>query len=835
MSTNKSSKENKDVKKHDPLGNLAQWFEKVNWDEWVGQKLLQKLGMLIVLIGMAAFLKYSFDNGWIGPHEQIAISAAVACMMLFAGEFFQKRYPQWFQAFTGGGLALLYFTVWAAHDFYAGDLAFAISPLTALFLYSAITAVGALASIKYRSQTIAWFVVVGGYATPMLVEGANNPMGLIAYLSVLAAGLVVLAWHQKWQYLNIAAFLFAQAYLWWLIYPLPVTSVSDMMQIGVAMGFFVLFGSLPLLHQIHKSKPTGADDIALIIGNGLAVFFPVVDALGGFGGDYAGLACLWLAAVYGILATLTLRKAPKDNLLINTYLSGAIGLAALALFIELELEYIAGGWAALSSLLLFVSLHTKRKMPFQSGAILMAASLLLLIERIPAIDPLLGSNPYTPFISSWSVQCSICLLALACWIWGVRNAPQSFGLDKVKNDIADFLHVVAAIVLFSFFAINTCAIGVPGVDYSIDIYLIAGTLAFCAVSFLIFSLTRVFSWFVGILLAQAFILLSVFVLSKTSGMNVFIGSVPAVPIVHPWALVSLISFGITIALLHAIPTYKNIPLSSQEIRTPLIALALLHVFLHVSVEIHIASSLMEWGTVILHRVLGAWWMVFALILSTVGLRNKQYVLYQAGVILLAIPLLKDIAMIEMGNTNLIEAMLWTIIPLSLIQGNRRQNTYTAAMDIILLIMIASYAVLDCLMFIEHEYSHTIWWSIAAFACFVVGKYRKMDPLSTMGCIMLAGLAIFDFSHHLSANIQGVWQSSWWAVAALTAIGIGFRTDHRTIRKIGILLFLATAAKLLIVDFALLSPGIRIAASIITGLTMIGASYLYQRFGGSIMK
>lgn len=43
--------------------------------------------------------------------------------LLIAGEYFHEKYAKWSHAFTGGGLVLLYLTVWIAHVLYAQELA----------------------------------------------------------------------------------------------------------------------------------------------------------------------------------------------------------------------------------------------------------------------------------------------------------------------------------------------------------------------------------------------------------------------------------------------------------------------------------------------------------------------------------------------------------------------------------------------------------------------------------------------------------------------------------------------------------------------------------------
>src|SRR3989338_390725 len=219
-------------------------FENVNWEEWIGKKLLQKAGILIVLIGMIVFLKYSFDNHLIGELGRIALSTVAAVALLIAGEWFQKKYSLWSQAFTGAGLALLYFTVWAAHVFYHEELlaqhGLSIPSAMAMGLYSLITLFGALASIRYRAQTIAWFTILGGYLTPFLINSPEpNFVSLTIYLAILTAGVLTLSWHQKWPYQSLAAFVLTQLYLFGLVY--PAIPISDAQQTLIAIGFFILF------------------------------------------------------------------------------------------------------------------------------------------------------------------------------------------------------------------------------------------------------------------------------------------------------------------------------------------------------------------------------------------------------------------------------------------------------------------------------------------------------------------------------------------------------------------------------------------------------------------
>ena len=83
--------------------------------------------------------------------------------------------------------------------------------------------------------------------------------------------------------------------------------------------------------------------------------------------------------------------------------------------------------------------------------------------------------------------------------------------------------------------------------------------------------------------------------------------------------------------------------------------------------------------------------------------------------------------------------------------------------------------------------------------------------------------------HLGGFSAGLFRSSWWALAGLATMTAGFVEREKKLRQLAMLIFGATALKLLLVDFNGLETPVRIGASIVTGLLMIGASYLYQRF------
>jgi uncharacterized membrane protein len=781
-----SDKPAKVARKEEPAG--PSWTETIDWEQWVGKKLLQKAGILVVLIGMVVLLKYSFDNRWIGELGRVMLGVLGAALMIGSGEWFSRRYALWAHAFTGGGLALLYFTVWVAHVFYAEELLLhhdlVIPPLVALFLYALITGIGALASIRYRSQAIAWFTLLGGYATPFLIEGVSQPLMLAAYLGILAAGLIALAWKQSWKYLNLACFALTQLYLFSMVYPAPA-GVSDAAQIGVAVGFFVLFNALPLLHQFALRKPAEADDVLLLVANGLAVFIPVVDAMGGIAGEYTAFVCLALAAVYLGFGALALGRRSDDAALVNTYLVGTIVLIALAMLQEMrtpEYSYVAAGWAPLSALLAYVAARLRRQGPWVCAVLLLFGSFFFLLLNLPGIGAY-GEEVWYPFTSRYALQSYVVFASLLAWLHAAKRIPASLLPETSRPAVATVLHVGLAVLLFLSFTFEAARL-----DFTPDLTLTFAYLLFAVVALTVYMLSGSVVWFGASLIVHAIVLLLTFVAGHETGMSPFaFGGEPVTPFVHPWAGIAVCALVFTCCLLYAVRRGPDTTVKAPEMGVILIGSALAQLWLHLTVEIGHYARFAQLSDASEGRLLSAWWILFAAGLIAWGVRRGRTALLKMGIALLCLPFLKDLFAILTdrfyADGGFYETVLWTIVPLAL--------------------------------------------------AFAGGKEKRRDLL-VAGVVMLCGTAAIDMLAHVDAAAQaGFLRSIWWALAALATIVGGFGLNEKLLRSTGIVIFGVVTFKLLVIDFSALTTGVRIGASIATGLLMIGASYLYQRFGTTI--
>lgn len=166
----------------------------------IGGNWLLKIGIVSIVLGALYFLKYAFDNRWIGDTGRVLIGVFAGLGLLYSGEIFQKKaYPLYGQALSAGGVSILYLSIYAAFGFYS-----LIGQLPALLFMAVVTAVCCVLSARYSSKTLSVMGLLGGMLTPYWLRSErSNQVGLLSYLLILDAGMGLLARARAWNFLNV--------------------------------------------------------------------------------------------------------------------------------------------------------------------------------------------------------------------------------------------------------------------------------------------------------------------------------------------------------------------------------------------------------------------------------------------------------------------------------------------------------------------------------------------------------------------------------------------------------------------------------------------------------
>src|SRR6202140_2084344 len=192
--------------------SLADRFKSsLDIEEMMGTNWLNKLGIIILVLGVAFFLAYQRKTP--GAAGKVMVGFATAAVMLGAGLWFDRgeRYRVLARAGIGGGWALTFFTTYAMYHVPAAQVL--SSQAIDLVMMLAVAAAMVLHTLRYRSQVVTGLAFLLAFMTVAISH--SNVYSLSAGV-VLSAGLVVIVLRMQWFELEIFGILasYLNHYLW---------------------------------------------------------------------------------------------------------------------------------------------------------------------------------------------------------------------------------------------------------------------------------------------------------------------------------------------------------------------------------------------------------------------------------------------------------------------------------------------------------------------------------------------------------------------------------------------------------------------------------------------
>ena len=319
----------------------------------IGGNLLNKVGMAAIILGMAYFLKYAIDNEWIGEAGRVMVGVLTGLGFVAWGESLHRKEMRGYAVtILGGGVAILYFSIFAAFSFYH-----LLDQIPALLLMVLITAATVVMSVRYDSTTIAIFATVGGFLTPVLLStGKDNQNGLFTYILLLDLGVLTLAYFKNWRVLNLLAFFLTQ--LIFVGWNLNFYNSTKLWRTEFWLtGFFLLFAVMSFLYNITHQQKTTFRDLSLITLNGACYFLWTYGLLESRYSDYLGFYAVLMAAVYVALGLVAYRRAQTDSYLFLVFLGLGLTCLTVAIPIQLKQNWITVGWSVEAAVLTWVGFH----------------------------------------------------------------------------------------------------------------------------------------------------------------------------------------------------------------------------------------------------------------------------------------------------------------------------------------------------------------------------------------------------------------------------------------------------------------------------------------------
>jgi len=323
----------------------------VSMEYAVASQWLLRVGILILVVGVGFFLRYSIEHGLINEVGRVALSTITGLSMLVAGtRLLGRKYHVFGQGLMGGGLAILYFAVFAAANFYH-----LIDTIPAFALMGLITVLAGGIAIRFNSILVAVLGIIGGYGTPlMLSTGAVNFPGLYGYMLVLGCGVLGMCYWKNWPLVNYLSFFTTYSLFFASMQSYEPVHFIEVMPFLVS--FFVLFSTMAFLFNIvNRSKSNLLDLLALLINAAIfyGVSFQLVEEV--YGRQWVAVVTLSLAAFYSVHVFYCLVRKLQDRELIVSFIGLAAFFLAVTMPLILSREWVTTSWAVQAFVLLWVA------------------------------------------------------------------------------------------------------------------------------------------------------------------------------------------------------------------------------------------------------------------------------------------------------------------------------------------------------------------------------------------------------------------------------------------------------------------------------------------------
>lgn len=382
----------------------------INLESRIGSHWLNRIGIAAVLIGVSYFLKFAFDNNWIGPAGRISIGLLAGIAIVVWSERFRARgYAIFSYSLKAVGSGILYLSLWAAFHVYSlipSPVAFAAMLI--------VTASIAAMALSQNAEILAAFALTGGFATPMLLStGQNKELALFAYVTLLDLGMLAMLIFRPWQRLLLLSYAGTlMLYIGWYIEFYSGTQLT--LTLVFATVFFAIFAIAPFIAK----QPEGASQFL-----SLPLFLAFVNACVYFLQAYAMVSALnqtamaWfalaLAAVYIALsrqASGRYRDEALSQKLRLLHLALAAGFITVAIPIRLNAHWITIGWFVEAAILLWVADRIRSELlnAFAVLALVMGIARLLVIDDFYSTILLFNARMATHLTA-------IAVLAILAW------------------------------------------------------------------------------------------------------------------------------------------------------------------------------------------------------------------------------------------------------------------------------------------------------------------------------------------------------------------------------------------------------------------------------------
>ena len=359
----------------EPKKSFWENFKEQNPDleKFIGENLINKIGVLILVLGISYFVKYAIDKDWINEPARVGIGVLCGALVMGIAHKLRKNYAAFSSVIVAGAIAIFYFTIGIAfHDYQL------FSQTVAFSIMVVITAFSALISLSYNRIELAVLSLIGGFAVPFMVStGSGNYIVLFSYIIILNIGILAIAFYKKWNLVNILTYIFTVLlYGGWLADDLTSEKPHYLGALLFGFAFYFIFILMNIINNIRTKGEFSKTQLTILTSNTFLFYAAGMAILSDFHPELRGLFTTGIALLNLTYAWFLYKKFGLDKKAVYLLIGLTLTFITLAIPIQFEGNYITLFWAVEAVLLLWLSQKSKIS-SYRFGSVIVHALMII--------------------------------------------------------------------------------------------------------------------------------------------------------------------------------------------------------------------------------------------------------------------------------------------------------------------------------------------------------------------------------------------------------------------------------------------------------------------------
>lgn len=329
-----------------------------NLEKFIGENLINKIGIIITVLGVSFGVKYVIDHDLISPLTRIILGYLFGLGLLGIAFKLKEKYKNFSAVLLSGSMAIFYFITFTAYSFYQ------LFPQSIAFILMVVfTIFTVLAALKYDKQIIAHIGLVGAYAVPFLLSNdTGNVLVLFSYMTLINIGILVIAFKKYWKPLYYVAFAFTWLiYLQWYQEAYHIDKHFSLALVFLSI-FFVTFYVLFLAYKLIQKEIFSKGDIIILLINSF-LFFGIGYAIleeHTIGNQLLGVFSILNAIIHFGVSTFIYKQKLGDKNLFYFVTGLVLVFLTIAIPIQLDGNWVTLLWIGEAALLFWIG-KTKKE------------------------------------------------------------------------------------------------------------------------------------------------------------------------------------------------------------------------------------------------------------------------------------------------------------------------------------------------------------------------------------------------------------------------------------------------------------------------------------------